>query len=138
MAQCVCGYTHAHIQHVCWAIAPTPGTRCEPGPRCKCGFLHAHIQHDCSSFKDGGPVKASPQPKVSSGFSPPETVVERMPIPDEMLVDPNAAPPDCKICGTGGTQTAYPCSLPCFVRAGYKAERYDAFVQRRKAQSKTS
>lgn len=111
MAICVCGYTHAHLQHVCWAPPPVPGTRVEPGPRCKCGTLHPHIQHDCSSFPE-------PAAAAVTFVAEPET--------KELAIAQFAAgwrPPNmCPVCPALGK----PC-LACYVRAGYTAESYARF-----------
>ncbi len=104
MSQCICGYTHAHIQHVCWAPPLKHGTRTPVGERCKCGALHAHIEHDCSGIKAKPVFKAEPASvdealaQFAQGWRPPNM---------------------CKDCPS----LMAPCKA-CWVRAGYKAEHY--------------
>lgn len=108
MARCICGYTHAHLQHTCWAPPLVPGTRIEPGPRCKCGFLHPHIQHDCSSFPEIA--------KKPAFVDEPETEALAM----AQFVQgwrPSGMCPTCPELGR-------PCRS-CYIRAGYTAEGYD-------------
>lgn len=119
MARCVCGYTHAHIQHECWAPKPKHGQRMETGPRCPgCNTLHAHIEHVCPK------LEAQKQALVM-GKAPPPTFVEEPQTealalaqwaqgwrPKNMCKDCPSDPPFAK-----------PCKA-CWVRAGYKEEHY--------------
>lgn len=49
MAQCLCGTTHAHLPHDCWAPKPKVGDRADAAlPRCSgCNTLFAHLEHVC-------------------------------------------------------------------------------------------